>query len=438
GAAALLGTAGAGGVVTRGADLKIPLSDLPALLLNNTHEAASQAAMLALPAVKMDIVVRSDVGKTFVLGAEPATLLSNWVELPNPVGGALTAVFGSTGPAVTVPGLPALAGAIDAADELPLYDASSGTHRRVSLATLLAGSTSLTSAAPADIGTQAMVGSATTAARADHVHKLPATGVTAATYTNATLTVDATGRITGASSGASGAGFTDAIGPRPLNFYGGTGGSSPFAARLDHGHGLDYTYDTSGVTSGLANYIFADMATGKFIPVPINALWSYLTARTSPLDNDLLPISTTSGSLNKATVAQLFTNRLLSGGSVINARLVGVREEKQVRLDVATAATLPTINNHNTYHYRLTGNATLTLPARLTNVNCIIGITLIIDQDGTGGRTLTLNAPAGETIKWHGGVMGSIATAANARTRIALSAAQGETRWDAAIVYKEA
>jgi hypothetical protein len=189
---------------------------------------------------------------------------------------------------------------------------------------------------------------------------------------------------------------------------------------------------TADFAAGTAGFIVCkpDGTPGQ---VTANALLPALPARATPADADIVPTSTTVGALGKSTVLQLFTNR-----TVTIPRLVGAREAKQVRVDVATTATLPTLDSQNTYHYRLTGNATLTLPARITTANSIIGVTLIIDQDATGGRTLTLNAPAGEVVRWHGGAMGSIATLPNTRTRIVLSAAQGETRWDAAVVYREA
>ncbi len=185
-------------------------------------------------------------------------------------------------------------------------------------------------------------------------------------------------------------------------------------------------------TAGTAGFIVCkpDGTPGQ---ITGNALLPALPVRATVADTDIVPTSTAAGALGKSTVQQFFTNRNIIGG-----RLLGVREAKQARADASTTATLPALDSQNTYHYRLTGNATLTLPARIANTNTIIGVTLIIDQDGTGGRTLTLNAPAGETVRWNGGAMGSIATGPNARTRIALSAAQGETRWDAAIVYKEA
>lgn len=430
GAAALLPTSGVGGVVTRGADNKIAPGDLPAIALNDIFEAGSDAAMLALTAQKGDACVRTDLSKTYLLAADPASVLANWKEVLAPVGSGLTSVFGATGPAVTIPGLTGLAGAIDPADEVALYDASAGAHRRASLATLLAGTTGLTSAAPADIGTVAAVGSATSAARADHVHKLPTSGVAPGTYTNATLTVDQFGRLTSASSGSS-SGIGTVAGDPLKGISVTTAGTTATVAF----NGLALPGLTAELAASAAHFVImkTDGTPGQ---IHMGLLVANLAARATPADADHLMTSAAAGgttALGKTTIAQLFNGRVLQ-----NSKLIGITEAKQAPTNVSVTATLPVFGTQNTYHYRLTGNATLTLPARPAASNTIIGLTLIIDQDATGGRTLTLNAPGGETIKWNGGVMGSIATAPNARTRIALSAAQGETRWDAAIVYKEA
>ncbi len=52
--------------------------------------------MLALAADTGDVAVRTDVSKTFILTAEPATTLGNWQELLTPTD-AVTSVDGQTG-----------------------------------------------------------------------------------------------------------------------------------------------------------------------------------------------------------------------------------------------------------------------------------------------------------------------------------------------------
>ena len=60
---------------------KLVVAQLPSIAINSTTVVASQAAMLALEVEVGDIAVRSDLNKTFVLAASPATTLSNWIEL---------------------------------------------------------------------------------------------------------------------------------------------------------------------------------------------------------------------------------------------------------------------------------------------------------------------------------------------------------------------
>ena len=60
---------------------KIPDSVIPTVAITEVFVVSSQAAMLALDAERGDIAVRTDIQSTFILKAEPASTLSNWVEI---------------------------------------------------------------------------------------------------------------------------------------------------------------------------------------------------------------------------------------------------------------------------------------------------------------------------------------------------------------------
>jgi YVTN family beta-propeller protein len=90
----------ANGYPSLGADGKIPSSQLPAIAIVDTFVVNTQAAMLALSAQKGDVAVRSDLNKTFILQAEPASTLANWQEMLTPTDAVLS-VNGKTG-AVTL------------------------------------------------------------------------------------------------------------------------------------------------------------------------------------------------------------------------------------------------------------------------------------------------------------------------------------------------
>ncbi|EKN67509.1 pyocin knob domain-containing protein [Schinkia azotoformans] len=79
-----------------GADNKLDASILPALAITDTFVVNSQASMLALTAQIGDVCVRTDINKTFILKASPATTLANWQELLTPADAVLS-VNGKTG-----------------------------------------------------------------------------------------------------------------------------------------------------------------------------------------------------------------------------------------------------------------------------------------------------------------------------------------------------
>lgn len=60
---------------------KLPTSTIPSLALVETFVVGSQAAMLALTAQMGDVAVRTDNNRSYILQSEPATTLSNWVQL---------------------------------------------------------------------------------------------------------------------------------------------------------------------------------------------------------------------------------------------------------------------------------------------------------------------------------------------------------------------
>jgi len=68
----------------------------PDLTITDTFVVNTQAAMLALTAQKGDVAVRTDLNKTFILTASPATTLGNWQELLTPTD-LVTSVAGRTG-----------------------------------------------------------------------------------------------------------------------------------------------------------------------------------------------------------------------------------------------------------------------------------------------------------------------------------------------------
>ena len=63
---------------------KVPISQLSSVLLSDTFVVGAQADMLALVAETGDVAVRTDLSKTFILTASPASNLANWQELLTP------------------------------------------------------------------------------------------------------------------------------------------------------------------------------------------------------------------------------------------------------------------------------------------------------------------------------------------------------------------
>ena len=89
-----------GDVPVLDADGKIPLSMIHAAAITDTFVVNTESAMLALNAHSGDVAVRTDLSKSFILTAVPASALANWQELLHPES-PVESVNGMTG-AVTI------------------------------------------------------------------------------------------------------------------------------------------------------------------------------------------------------------------------------------------------------------------------------------------------------------------------------------------------
>lgn len=84
------------GVATLDAGGRLPVAQLPATAITDTFVVASQAAQVALTAEVGDVAVRTDLNRSFILRALPASTFSNWQELLTPTDAVLS-VNGQTG-----------------------------------------------------------------------------------------------------------------------------------------------------------------------------------------------------------------------------------------------------------------------------------------------------------------------------------------------------
>jgi hypothetical protein len=73
----------------------IPTAHIPPLAISEVFVVASEAAMLALTAQVGDVAIRTDINKTFILSAAPASTLANWKEVM--ATGQVVSVNGKTG-----------------------------------------------------------------------------------------------------------------------------------------------------------------------------------------------------------------------------------------------------------------------------------------------------------------------------------------------------
>ncbi|MDM3130464.1 glycosyl hydrolase family 28-related protein, partial [Citrobacter sp. CK205] len=75
---------------------KIPVSMIPAVALSEVFVVNDQTEMLALDAQEGDVAKRTDLGYSFILASEPASTLSNWVQVSDDVLAQLGLSTGAT------------------------------------------------------------------------------------------------------------------------------------------------------------------------------------------------------------------------------------------------------------------------------------------------------------------------------------------------------
>ncbi|SDJ73465.1 hypothetical protein SAMN04487898_104129 [Pedobacter sp. ok626] len=91
------------GVATLDGTGKIPVAQIPALSFASVNVFSTEAAMLALSGAQVgSTVIRTDISKSFVLGATPASVLANWKEILTPTGTGVQTVNGVAGPDVVL------------------------------------------------------------------------------------------------------------------------------------------------------------------------------------------------------------------------------------------------------------------------------------------------------------------------------------------------
>lgn len=91
------------GVATLDAGGKIPVAQIPSLSFASVNVFSNEAAMLGLTGAQIgSTVIRTDISKSFVLGATPASTLSNWKEILTPTGTGVQTVNGVAGPDVVL------------------------------------------------------------------------------------------------------------------------------------------------------------------------------------------------------------------------------------------------------------------------------------------------------------------------------------------------
>lgn len=295
---------------------KVPTSQMPPLVVNDTHSVNSQAEMLALAAAQGDVAVRIDTSQLFYLAATPASTLSNWILMSG--GTSVTSVAGKTGVVSLIIG--------DITGLQAALDAKAATTVAT---TTVAGLIEVATQAEVDAGTAGTlaVTAATLASRlttfTGTLPELIRDTIAGALVAGTNITItpnDAGDTITIAASGAGGGGITteDAV--------------DATAAALVGGSNITVTYDdtantitiaVSGLTKtsvGLAN---VDNTSDANKPVSTLQAASIATKITAPADPNADRILFWDDSASIWTVLTIGTGLLITGTTLNSTAAAG-------------------------------------------------------------------------------------------------------------------
>lgn len=394
---------------------KLNTAQLPAIAITDTFVVATQAAMLALTAEIGDVVVRTDLSKSFILKTAGASTLANWQELLTPTDAVLS-VDGRTG-IVTLSDLYAPiahVGATGAAHGVATQ-ATAGFMSATDKAKLdgianSATSLALSTTAPASVGTANSVGTGSTAARSDHVHAHGA-------QTDGTLHAVATQSAAGFLSVADKTKL-DGVATNANNYVHPTGDGNlhvPATGTTNNNRVLKAGATAGSLSWGQVAYSELTGVPATFPSSAHNHPWSEINGQPTTLAGygitDALTSTASDARYLRKDVASTGVGKVtLDVGAAAFAVSAGAADQVYMEWYARTAA--PTTRS-GYLGFASTGITTFTLSSEIGHIqlkaNTIANGTIFLDAGSTGN--ITLNRPlVGTSASLSGALTGTSAT----------------------------